>query len=360
MHLPPKFWGAQKGRLSQIMYYKLITLVASFILLVGCSTSPPATNNTGNSNLAASEKPLPLDSAKETSTEVQDEHVTIPGTSLSFVPSADFQLAGGFVGYESVKHQTSMMVIEHPVPDGTQAVHYFDNLFTADRLQTKGLKLLSKEEEEIHTEANHHALLIKCHLVNNGVTYVQWIYILGSEGQTAAQIQVTAPEENFILIEDQITDMLASFQWTEESSEANVYYSLDLPTDWKLAKQHGTMELYNKNGVFPAPAGEPLLSVLNLQQTVPAEDREAFLDKMNLQRNYYSNLEVIHSEDVEIHGYPANISYVSGMETQTGNSIIKQYCYIFIDQTIILIEADQSDQLNETEFEKIARSWKLK
>ncbi|AZK45389.1 hypothetical protein [Paenibacillus lentus] len=340
------------------MYYKLITLAASFILLVGCSSSPAATNNISNSNLTASEKPIPLDSAKEMSTGVQDEHVAIPGTSLSFVPSAEFQLAGGFVGYESVKHQTSIMVIELPVPDGTQAVHYFDNLFTADRLQTKGLELLSKEK--IHTEASHQALLIKCHLISDGVTYVQWIYILGSKGQTAAQIQVTAPEENFILIEDQITDMLASFQWTEESSEANLYYSLDLPTDWKLAKQHGTMELYNKDGVFPVPAGEPLLSVLNLQQTVSAEDRQAFLDKMNLQRNYYSNLEVIHSEDVEIDGYPANISYVSGIETQSANAVIKQYCYIFIDQTIILIEADQLDQLNKADFEKIARSWKLK
>ncbi|MGG4106677.1 hypothetical protein AAXB25_22515 [Paenibacillus lautus] len=338
------------------MYYKLITLAVSFILLVGCSSSPATTKDISNSHLTASEKPIPPESAKETSTEAQDGYVTIPGTSLSFVPPADFQQAGGFIGYESVKHQTSIMVMEIPVPDGTEAVHYFDNFLTADRLQTKRLKLLSKEK--IHTQANNQALLIKCNLVNNGVTYVQWIYILGSEGQTAGQIQVTAPEENFNPIEDQITDTLSSFQWGE-SSEADVYYSLDLPTNWKLAKQHGTMELYSKDGVFPAPAGEPFLGVLNLQQTVPAEDRQAFLDKMNLQRNYYSDLEVVNSRDVEINGYPANISYVSGIETKTSNSVIKQYCYIFIDQTIILIEADQSDELNEIEFEKIALSWKL-
>lgn len=39
--------------------------------------------------------------------------------------------------------------------------------------------------------------------------------------------------------------------------------------------------------------------------------------------------------------------------------MIKQYCYIFLDQTFIFIEADQSDELNEAEFEKIALSWKL-
>ncbi|MNE74259.1 hypothetical protein D3C81_2155910 [compost metagenome] len=80
---------------------------------------------------------------------------------------------------------------------------------------------------------------------------------------------------------------------------------------------------------------------------------------MNLQRNYYSDLEIIKSRDVEINGYPANISYVSGVETQTSNAVIKQYCYIFVDKTTILIETEQSEELNETEFEKIALSWKL-
>ncbi|MOA10188.1 hypothetical protein D3C78_1300680 [compost metagenome] len=194
--------------------------------------------------------------------------------------------------------------------------------------------------------------------MNNGVNYTQWIYFLNRDGQTAGQIQVTAPEENFTLIEDQITDMLSSFQWGEES-EAFIAYSLDLPTNWKMAKQQGTMELYSKDGTFPVPADEPYLGVLNLQQTVLAKDRQAFLEKMNLQRNYYSDLEIIKSRDVEINGYPANISYVSGVETQTSNAVIKQYCYIFVDKTTILIETEQSEELNETEFEKIALSWKL-
>ncbi|GJM71853.1 hypothetical protein HMSSN036_40690 [Paenibacillus macerans] len=84
-------------------------------------------------------------------------------------------------------------------------------------------------------------------------------------------------------------NMLTSFQWASNSSEADTYYSLDLPTGWKLAKQVGVMELYNKGGVFPVPAGE---GVTNLQRTVLAEERQKFLDKMNSQRNYYSELEV--------------------------------------------------------------------
>ncbi|MBU5443493.1 hypothetical protein [Paenibacillus sp. MSJ-34] len=340
------------------MYNKVMTLIALLSLLVGCGSSPATTGDSSNSGSAASEKPVTLVQMEETKAEPEDGYVTIPGTSLSFAPVGDFQQASGFVSYESLTHQTSILVMELPVPDGTQAINYFDNLFTADTLQTKGLELVSKEI--LHTAKKARALLLKCSLVKDGFSYTQWIYLLESEEQKIGQIQVAAPEEQFTLIEDQITNMLASFRWVGTSSESDTYYSLDLPTDWKLSKQYGLLELYSKGGVFPVPAGEPALGVTNLQQTVLAEDRQAFLDKMNLQRNYYSELKVIDSKDVEIHGHPANISYVSGIETETSKSVIKQYCYIFLDETVIFIEADQSDELNENEFEKIVLSWKLK
>ncbi|RRJ61846.1 hypothetical protein EHV15_01785 [Paenibacillus oralis] len=342
------------------MYCKLITLIALCVFFIaGCGSSLAVVgNNTGPSGLAAAEEAAEPVKAEETESGTEEGYVTIPGTSLRFVPQADFQQASGFAGYESLTHQTSLMAMEIPVPDANEAIDYFYDFYTADLLESRGLEFISKEK--LNTAPKPQALLLKCRLVKEGVTYIQWVYILEGEGQKVGQIQAAAPEEQFNLIESEIMNMLTSFQWASNSSEADTYYSLDLPTGWKLAKQVGVMELYNKGGVFPLPAGEPSLGVTNLRQTVLAEERQKFLDRMNSQRNYYSELEVIDSKDVEIDGYPANFSYVSGIETETEKSVIKQYCYIFLDQTVIFIEADRSDELNEAEFERIALSWKLK
>lgn len=340
------------------MYSKLITSLVLFALLAGCSSSPALTRNRDSSDLAATGKSTASAATEQKISIIKGKYVTVPGTSLSFTLPTDFQPASGFVGYESLKHQASILILELPVPDGSQAISHLDEMYTADLLKTKGLELVSKET--LTTSHQNQALLLKCSVAKDGITYTQWIYLLEGKGQKMGQIQVSAPEKQFKLIEEQITDMLSTFQWESKSLESETYYALDLPTDWKLAKQFGVMELYSKGGMFPIPEGEPSLGVTNLQQTVPAKKRQAYIEKMNLKRNYYTDLEVIDSKEVEIHGYPANISYVSGIETETSKPVVKQYCYIFLDQTVIFIEADQTKDLDESEFEKIATSWKLK
>jgi len=280
----------------------------------------------------------------------------ISGTSLSFIPLLDFSKANGFVGYESLKYKASILATELPVPNGKEAIVYFDNIFTSETLKAKGLNFISKEKNVNNTKS----LLVKCGITKNSIDYIQWIYILKGESNKVAQIQISAPKDEFKKIENEIVKMLFSFRWKESTEGFNTYYSIKLPEGWKLAKQQGVVEFYSESGKFPLSQGESSISVSNLSKSVNKEERKKYVEKMNLNRNYYSDLKLISSRDLNIDGFEANISYVSGLETRSSKQVIKQYCYIFLDTTTVLIEGDRTEKLDNNTFDNIVSSWKLK
>lgn len=330
------------------MNLKLFTAVLLFSLLLGCGSN--TVNEIRTVDVSESELGIDLSHYSE------EDYKTIPGTSLSFVPQADFEQASGFVGYESLQHRASIMVMELPVPDGGQAIAYFDELLTTQELKNKGLELVSKEKLGGHPQA----LLLKCNMVKGIESYIQWIYVLESDEDKIAQIQVSAPQNRFNQIENEIREMLFSFKWTDEAAELDTYYTIDLPDGWDLAKVHGVVEFYSEDGRFPISENETMLMIANLQQHVSAEERIFFIEKMNLQQKHYSDLVLLSSEDIEIDGFQANLSYVSGIDIQTSQPVIKQSCYIFLEDTTILIETDRTETMTQAEFERVIMSWKLK
>lgn len=367
-----------RGRVNNLNYKRIAILMGLVVLLGGCgstSTAPKSVNDTdtiigsvkenGNEEQlieASSEiETTETEATETTETPIDEElgtYVTVSGTSLSFAPQGDFQPAGGFVGYESLTYETTILVLELPVSSGTMAVDDLNKVLTEEAIKSKGLEFISKKK--MNSAWDNEALLLKMSMVNQGVNYDQWMYILESDGKLAGQIQVTAPSEKFAQIENEIYDMLLSFHWSiGEESEHN--YSLDLPQDWKLAKQTESMEMYNKGGIYPPEqAGDPYIKVMTLQQAVEEHERQSFLNQMNLEQENYSELRVIKSNDMEIDGYPANISYVYGMNLEIDQPIIKQYCYIFLEESVVFMESDSSEIFAEAEFEEIANSWKLK
>lgn len=356
-------------------YKKIAILMGLVVLLGGCGSTPTATESVNDTDtiigsvkengneekLIEPSSEIETTETEETEIPIDEEletYVTVSGTSLSFAPQGDFQPAGGFVGYESLTYETSILVLELPVSSGTMAVDDLNKVLTEEAIKSKGLELISKKR--MNSSWGNEALLLKMSMVNQGVNYNQWMYILEGDEKLAGQIQVTAPSEQFALIENEINDMLMSFHWSKgEESERN--YSLDLPQDWKLAKQTESMEMYNKGGIYPPEqAGDPYIKVMTLQQAVEEHERQSFLNQMNLEQENYSELKVIKSNDMEIDGYPANISYVYGMNLEIDQPVIKQYCYIFLEKSVIFMESDSSEIFAEAEFEEIANSWKLK
>ncbi|MNP25443.1 hypothetical protein D3C76_1182530 [compost metagenome] len=247
------------------------------------------------------------------------------------------------------------MVMETPVPDGEKALDYFDNLYTSTTLKTKEIDLISKER--IITDPQ--ALLIKC-TIAQGITWTnQWIYLLESPDNKIAQIQVTG-QGKFNLIENEITDMLLTFKWTDEVADFETYYSIDLPKGWKLAKQYGVMELYSESGNFPLGKNESSLAVTTIHQVFKDKERDTYMENMNLHRRNYSDLKLISSELFYIDESLLFLSYVSGIETKTSKQVTKQYCYIFLDNITVMIEADRTEIMDQETFRKTIASWKLK
>ncbi|HEX9061290.1 MAG TPA: hypothetical protein VF941_14010 [Clostridia bacterium] len=340
---------------------KKILLIGILIstLLFGCGKKTSETNirniSTANEPISTTNESIKDKSNNTSPIAEENKYQSISGTSLSFIPLLDFSKADGFAGYESLTYNTSILVMEIPAPEGNEALNYFENVLTPEVLKKKGLKYISKETNINNTKS----LLIKSETNKDSIDYNQWIYIMEGNDKVA-QIQVSGPKNTFTKIEDDIIKMLCSFKWNGSVLSLDTYYSIKLPDKWKLVKQIDSLEIYYESGKFPLLDGEGSISVLNLNKFVPKNEREKYIEKMNLNRNHYSNLKLLGSRNLNIDNFEANISYVSGLDMNTSKQVIKQYCYIFLDSTTVLIEGDQTEKLNKDIFENTVLTWKLR
>lgn len=338
----------------------LFIIILLIALLCGCKTIVNHENGKESSGFIQNKPNEKSDTDNKivsiTTKNKSEMYKTISGTSLSFIPLLDFSKAQGFVGYESLTYQICIMVMELPVPKGKNGIGFFDNMLTPELLQTKGLIYVSKEKNVFNTSS----LLIKCKGSKDNKEYIQWVFLLDGNNSKFAQIQVSGPKDKFEKIENDILRMLSTFKWNEKVVKADTYYLIELPKGWKLAKQHGFLEIYSESGDFPLNEGESDICVMNMQKYVDKNERKEFIQEMNLQRNYYTNLNLLKSYDLVIDDFTANISYVSGYDLKASKNVILQYCYIFLYDTTILIEGDRTEILSKDVFENTVKSWRLK
>lgn len=292
---------------------------------------------------------------------VNETAIQIPGTRISCIPPSDFSLSKGFVGLESMKYQASILFMELPWPptlNVKQFAPFIKNQFNPKALAAKGVKL--RNTEQITIGANN-GIILKTSQLANSIEYTKWIILIEKENKAIYQIQITSPSNHFITIEKEIDNLIESIEINTKEYEVELSYSISLPNGWRLAKQHGIMELYTETGKFPKSSpNESSLAVMNLQEYVRVQDRADWVKLKNTKRNYFSNFNTVSSHDLTINGFKANISVVDCYSDSAKKNVTKLYCYIFLNDTTFLIETDEHSIININTFFKICESWRLK
>ncbi len=282
--------------------------------------------------------------------------IKVPGTSLSFVPFVEMVLQPNSAIYGNSHFNLVVIAFEIPMPPGSDPFVVFQKGFTEEKLQAQGVQLLKKHWVIVN---GIDGLLFVTKQMSREMHCDKYILVLPHKTK-CAQILVTLPSGEAGPLRDQVIAMLQSFRIESQEAVANVPYELDLPADWKLAKQVIAFELYSRGGQYPIPPSAGSFGVINLQVVVAPEQQDEFVEVKNLKRNHYSQCRVLESRNVVIDGSPANLSYVAAINNETGKAVVLQYCYIFLRHTTLLLESGSSAKLSDQQFEEISLSWRAK
>ena len=285
------------------------------------------------------------------------KRVPVKGTHLSLVPQKGFTESDNFTGFENGPHEASVMVMELAVPSGPGALKQIEARYTPAALRARGMMLKSKERG---IQDGLPWLILKAELRKDDASYIQWIFCWESRDPRFAQVQVTAPADQFPAIEDDAKAMLATLRWEARAGvpQAGRYYSISLPKGWNLAKQFGPVDMYTETGRFPKGKDESALGVTLLNET--AGDFKAYVKQSNLKRNHYTGLKELESQFLKIDGFEANFSQVSGIHADDERPVVLQYCYISLGPATMFIEGERSAKLDQKLFEDTCKTIKIK
>lgn len=249
------------------------------------------------------------------------------------------------------------MVVEIPVPSGPGALKKFEDPYTPAFLRTRGLVLKSKERGD---QDGTPWLVLKTELTRDETKHIQWIFCYESREDRFAQVQATAPADQFPAIENDVKAMLGSLRWDARGAAAiaDRFYSITPPKGWKLAKQVGPVDMYTESGRFPKAKDESAIRVMLLNDQ--PRDFKAYVKRQNLRRNHYSGMKELESRFVEIDGNEANFSLVSGTDLTDKRPVVLHYCYIAAGPAIVFIEGERTAKLDQKLFEETCKTIKIK
>ena len=230
-----------------------------------------------------------------------EEYKIIKGTSIAFIPLLDFEKAVGYTGFESIKYQTSIMVMQLPAYQNNKPITILDldNLFNEYTLESKGIILKHKQNNPFNLE---NSLLIEGIQTHQNETYHKLIYLFIGDNKFA-QVIITCPKTKYNIIKNDLINMLKSFRWTEKQKGYQTFYKIDLPENWKIALQMGPIDMYTKNGIMPGPKIESI-AIYNLQEEINKNEFKKYVKNKNLKRNYFSELEIIKNIELSINNFP--------------------------------------------------------
>jgi hypothetical protein len=279
-----------------------------------------------------------------------------PGTSASFVPKIDLAPASGFAGFENVEHQLAILSVELPIPATGDALAELERVMTPANLRQQGVEFESAKRVVVE---GGNGLLVKGHQTRHGMEFRKYLLFLPDKGKLA-QVQISFLLVHDNLLQPKIVEMIQSVRFERQVAKSTTPYTLWLPEGWKLAKQFAVLEVYTPQGKFPVSASSSSIGIVNLSESVASERQAQFVLAKNRQRNHYSNLREISSENTQIDGQPANVSFVSAVDLNSNQPVILQYCYIFLPDTTYLIESRRGTEMSDRRFDGIARSWQLR
>lgn len=170
------------------------------------------------------------------------DHVAIPGTKTSMIPPPGFVAATNFTGFQQPETGASILVAE--IETGAESLA---NGFTEQALATRGMKLLQKQNVDLHGTK---ATMLKVRQEANGSVYQKQMLVFG-DNSTAVLATGTYPENNVESEAAIKTSLLSAYynRQSKASSEPASAFTVDVAgTAFKFAKNLAGSVLYTTDG----------------------------------------------------------------------------------------------------------------
>jgi hypothetical protein len=225
----------------------------------------------------------------------------VPGTPVSLDPPKGFEPTTNFPGFADRDSGASIMVSQFPAP-----IAEFIQGFTAERLATRQIKLLSRETVQV---AGRSATLLKLSQIADGMDVYKWALLSGDVKSTtlvlATWLKADGPVQP---LEQPLRRSLLSSTWSNRAIDPFEGLSFRVtPTDrLKVASSVGGALLLTASGTIgPDQRGQPLLVVAPSIQTKIIGNIQEFSEKRLAQIAQVTQLRNLTGKSLTIDGLSA-------------------------------------------------------
>lgn len=278
--------------------------------------------------------------------------VAITGTKCSMIPPATFVPATRFNGFQNEENGASIILTELPAP-----YQQMVEGFTPEALQSKGMKLVSKETID---HSGSKATLLKVTQSANGVNYIKLILLFGTTDYTVI-VNGIFPETQQKL-ESTIKSAIVTTAYNASQTEnpaAAVNFTVDVTgTEFKLAKSISGNLMYSTDGKIPTT--KPTF-IAGGSVSAASGDRRRFAEQ-RLKSLPKGELMVIkQTNEVTINGLPGYEIIADG-KNKEGKPILVYQVMLFDAKSfyyILLGNAQENRIENLAAFKKIANTFKV-
>ncbi len=282
------------------------------------------------------------------------KHVKIPGTKCSLIPPDGFVPASGFGGFQHPENGSSIMVNELPAPYGEMS-----KAFTAEALQSKGMKLISKEEIDFN---GGKATYLTVSQLSGGINYLKQMLMLGAGSKTVL-VNGIYPEKARA-IQPAIKAALLSTVHNANQAEdplAAVLFSVDVSgSGLKFAQYLSGMLMYTEDGKVPTDKAM-FLAGSTLRQVAVGDKKQFSVARLKqLPGGEHSQVKKIEPVTIDnLNGYEI---IAQGKNKKSEDELVYQVMlYTDAGTYFILVGLAAADQeKNLAAFQKIAQTFKRK
>jgi len=283
----------------------------------------------------------------------------ISGSKVSLVVPKGFEKASQFPGFMLEAKKASIAVTGVPSAPFSE----FSKAFTVSALESKGMKLLSKEA--LKMEAAEGVLLHVGQKAYGG-EFLKWMLIFGDESGVE-MIVATFPKEHKEELSEVLKKSVLSVRWQKEG-EVDVFEGLGFRVSesetLKIANKMGNNLILTENGVFPVKEKGAATVVFGTAMTKGMEivkNKKEFANLRLKQTALMSSLINIEEKPVKIGGLESYLIRARGVRRDGAGEIYIEQCVMFTKDGYHLFQAmvksEKADRFKE-DFKKILYSFK--
>lgn len=277
----------------------------------------------------------------------------LPGSKYSMVAPEGFVPATNFSGFQHMASGASIMFTEIPGP-----LSKVSEGFTADKMKTAGMTLLSKETVSLNGSP---AMLLKVRQPANGKLYLKQILVFGDESKTV-MVNAIYPESEKAA-EPGLKNAILSIRYEEaqKNDPLNaVTFKIDVRgTPFTLASYISGGLIFSEDGKVPT-AKSSFMVVPSVSAVTVVNRKEFAIKRLNqLPRGALSI--VRDAVPVNIDNLPGYEIVANGKGSKGEDELVYQVILFAAQEYFIMVgQARENQQNHEAMFKKIARTFKRK